>query len=191
VKYVLIAEPNVLRRAHYTSIVASEGLVPVAVADGVEAMAVLASSGVPELLLTELALPLVDGFQVIDRLRRAASPSQSPVLVVSAYRELREDALLLQSRLGIGAVVRATASTEALRQALRSLLGAPEVTLVPPAPPLPAPRPPTLRTVVERPPTTQSSPGVARTPPSSRSGRALGPTESSRAGPISAPPSAT
>ena len=99
-KYALIAEPNALRRAHYTSLVAAEGLVPVAVADGIEAMGVLASSGVPELLLTELALPRVDGFQVIDRLRRAASPAESPVLVVSAYRELREDALLLQDRLG-------------------------------------------------------------------------------------------
>jgi CheY-like chemotaxis protein len=190
---VLIAEPNALRRAHYASLVATEGLVPKAVSDGAEAMDALDRSGVPELLVTELALPLVDGFQVIDRLRRAASASESPVLVISAFRELREDALLLRERLGIAAVVRATASTDAIRQVLRNVIARQEPVAAAvaaanaaAAPANAPPLRPTLRAAVDPPRTTPP-------PPSSHSGRANKPAESSRAAPPSAPapPSAT
>src|SRR5512143_3698262 len=99
--YALIAEPNSSRRSFWASNLAQEGLACVATTDGEETIEVLCTAGPPVLLLVELALPIMDGFRVIDRLRRVVMPEECPVIVVSAFRELREEALLLRDRLGI------------------------------------------------------------------------------------------
>jgi CheY-like chemotaxis protein len=121
-EYALIAEPNASRRSFWASNLAQEGLACVATTDGEETIEVLCTSGPPVLLLVELALPIMDGFRVIDRLRRVVMPEECPVIVVSAFRELREEALLLRDRLGISLILTPQVPAEKVRQAVRGLI---------------------------------------------------------------------
>jgi CheY-like chemotaxis protein len=129
--YALVVDPNPARRATWASNLVLEGLMPLSASDGAEALALLAAHGAPALLFTELALPFVDGFRVIDQLRRDAPPSDTPVVVVCAFRELREEATILRDRLGIGAILTPDVPEDLLRATVRALLARQDVDPMP------------------------------------------------------------
>jgi len=68
-------------------------------ADGVEALA-LALSSHPDVILLDLMMPRLDGFQVLERLRQDPATAEIPVLLVSARRDDAGKVL----GLGLGAV---------------------------------------------------------------------------------------
>ena len=66
-------------------------------------------------MITELSLPRVDGFDLVERLRRSPEGAKTSVVAISASRELRETATNCRGSLRIGAIL-ARAATEAAGQ---------------------------------------------------------------------------
>ncbi len=109
----LVVDPNPARGLMYRELLANEGLDAFVVPDGQQACKFLESGERIYLLVTELSLPRIDGFGVLRRLQRTESAG-IPVLVATAFHEMRETALRLREELGISAVVSPSISPEAL-----------------------------------------------------------------------------
>jgi CheY-like chemotaxis protein len=133
--YALIADPDPAAAFVYASVAKEEGLLPVIARDGSIACSALLERGMPGLLITELTLWRVDGFELIERVRRCTTPAtRVPIVVVSADRALRERAADQRGRLGIGAILTRVASDESVRRVIKRLLGGDEdqTTVIPP-----------------------------------------------------------
>jgi CheY-like chemotaxis protein len=139
--YALVTDPDEARAQVYASILRERALTPVIADDGEEAVGVIEQRGAPALAIVELALPRLDGFAVIGRLRKQAPPSRSKVVAISGFRALRDAATGLRASLGIGAILAKAAGDESVRRVVRTLLS--PLSEVPPEPapePDPAPR---------------------------------------------------
>lgn len=121
--YVLIADPDVVAAHVYLSAAREAGLGTVVVRDGTVAVSTIRERGAPSLLVTELALPGLDGFELIEGLRRVVPETKTPVIVVSADRDLRDRAADARVRLGIGAILARAASEDSVKRVIRLLLG--------------------------------------------------------------------
>jgi CheY-like chemotaxis protein len=116
--YALIADPDVTAAAVYAAAVRDEGLTYVSVRDGSRALAVVAARGMPELFVTEIALPDLDGLEVVERLRRAPGGGSTSIIVVSADRDQRERADARRADLDLGAVLSKAASLDSIHRVL-------------------------------------------------------------------------
>jgi CheY-like chemotaxis protein len=124
--YALIADPDVVAAHVFLSAVRELGLGTVVVRDGTVALGTMLERGAPALLIAELALPGIDGFELIEGLRRSVSERRTPVIVVSADRDLRDRASDVRARLGIGAILARAASEDSVRRVIRRILSAAE-----------------------------------------------------------------
>jgi CheY-like chemotaxis protein len=122
--YALIVDPDVAAAFVFASAAREEGLTYISVRDGARAFAVLAERGMPELLVTEVALPDLDGLELVERIRRTPSGEAPAVVVVSAHLDARERASALRARLELGAVLSKAASVDSIRRVIRRLRGA-------------------------------------------------------------------
>lgn len=121
--YALIADPDVVAAHVYLSAVREVGLGTVVVRDGTVALSAMLERGAPALLIAELALPGRDGFELVEGMRRAMPDARTPVVLVSADRDLRERAQEARVRLGVGAILARAASEDSVRRVIRRLLG--------------------------------------------------------------------
>jgi DNA-binding response OmpR family regulator len=121
--YALIVDSDPLSASTYAALARAERLSPACVRDGTAALTQLLDRGAPGLLVVEAAAPQIDGFELIERLRRTAGGERTPVVVVSADRDLRERADGLRGRLGIGAVLAKAATGTSARRVIQKLLG--------------------------------------------------------------------
>ena len=141
--YALIADSDVAAALVFAGAVRDEGLTYISVRDGARALAVLAERGTPELLITEVTLPDLDGLALVERIRGAPSGEATAVVVVSADLQARERAAGLRVRLDLGAVLTKAASVGSIRRVLRLLRAArraPSRTEAPPPPSVPGSR---------------------------------------------------
>lgn len=121
--YALIADPDVVAAHVYLSALREVGLGTVLARDGSVAVSAIRDRGAPALLVTELALPGLDGLELVEGLRRSTPEQRTPVIVVSSDRDLRDRADALRTRLGIGAILARAASEESVKRVIRRLLG--------------------------------------------------------------------
>lgn len=121
--YALIADPDVVAAHVYLSAVREVGLGTVVVRDGTVALSAMLERGAPALLIAELALPGRDGFGLVEGMRRAMPDARTPVVLVSADRDLRERAQEARVRLGVAAILARAASEDSVRRVIRRLLG--------------------------------------------------------------------
>jgi CheY-like chemotaxis protein len=119
--YALIVDPDAAVAAVYAAAVRDEGLTYVSVRDGSRAVAVLVERGTPDVLITEVSLPGVDGFEIVERVRRAPSGAQTAIIMVSADRAQRERAAQARNALELGAVLSKASTTESIRRVLKRL----------------------------------------------------------------------
>jgi HD-like signal output (HDOD) protein/CheY-like chemotaxis protein len=119
---VLIVDDHAMFREPIGSILQSEGYTTVLAASGREAVALMAWS-TPDLVLLDLHMPLMSGFQVLEHMRRTAPLRAVPVIVLSAVHD--RASVMKAAQLGISGYVlkdRASASellrrvTDALRE---------------------------------------------------------------------------
>jgi diguanylate cyclase (GGDEF)-like protein len=128
--YALIAEPDPSRAAGLLSLVAGEGLEGVVVRDGAEAQDVVRQRSAPLLLVTDLALPRVDGFALLTWLRERADAVGTQVVVVTAFDELRVRAWQFKDALGIHSLLSRRATPELMRDTVRRVIAGQRASLL-------------------------------------------------------------
>jgi CheY-like chemotaxis protein len=135
--YALIVDSDTVSAATYAALIRAERLSPVYVRDGAIAVTQILERGAPALLVVEAEAPHIDGLELIERLRRTPGGERTPVVVVSADRDLRDRAERLRGRLGIGAVLARAATGTSTKRVIQKLLGETDAhapaTNVPPA----------------------------------------------------------
>ncbi|HUJ26818.1 MAG TPA: diguanylate cyclase [Myxococcales bacterium] len=122
--YALIAEPDPGQAQVYRHLALAEGFEAKVVRDGEEAMALIKIAGPPALTITELALPRIDGFRLIEEIRKLAPAATAPVVAISAFRALREAAVRLRADLGISALLARSAPVDSILRAVKKVLAA-------------------------------------------------------------------
>ena len=92
---ILIVDDEPHIRRILTFLLQQRGYVTLVAADGVEALD-LARSELPDLILLDLMMPRMDGFEVCAKLREEFSTSQIPVIMVTAKGEVTDKVRGLQ-----------------------------------------------------------------------------------------------
>jgi two-component system KDP operon response regulator KdpE len=125
---VLVVEDDVRIQKMVQSVLQSEQYEVEAVSDGRAAMSAIREER-PDLVILDLMLPDVDGWQVMARLRTDSSLSGLPVLVLSAVHDLARESMrigasdFLRKPFGVDAllekVARLTQGPQGARAALR------------------------------------------------------------------------
>jgi CheY-like chemotaxis protein len=119
----LVVDPDLERGESYVSVCSQAGLVARLAVDGQRANAVLAAGPSLQLMLIQLSLPMVDGFDVIARYREqypANGPSR--LIALSSFADLRATARSLRRQLGIDAVLAGATPLDALLRTIQTLL---------------------------------------------------------------------
>lgn len=81
---VLIVEDNEMNRDMLSRRLARKGYEVVVAVDGGEGVA-LAASEAPDIILMDMSLPVIDGWEATRKLKAAAETSQIPVIALTAH----------------------------------------------------------------------------------------------------------
>jgi diguanylate cyclase (GGDEF)-like protein len=120
--YVLIAMPSVNRAAAVRAAITAGSFEIVVVRDGEEARQQIVRRGAPVLLILDLSLPKIDGFELLRELRQHATPGEAGAIVVSGHSAVRAAAKRLAEPLGISRVLSLDVDRNALRDAIEATL---------------------------------------------------------------------
>jgi len=120
--YILVAMPNVSRAEEYRAATTATAYETVVVRDGEGARHEIARAGTPALLILDLSLPKVDGFELLKELRQQATPGETGAIVISGHASIRAAARRLAEPLGISRVLPFDADRHALREAIDATL---------------------------------------------------------------------
>jgi len=121
--YALVVEPNTRRRAIYVHACREEGLDPAIAVSNTEAQAMLQARGLPEMVIVELTMASVNGYQLLAGLRQQHPERRVPAVVVSAFGALRDSAWTMREALSIKVVLDTQVPEAGVRLALRRALG--------------------------------------------------------------------
>jgi CheY-like chemotaxis protein len=120
-KRVLVVDDDPEARTILERILKDEKADVVLAANGGEAMAAIAQA-TPDLVLLDLMMPGMSGFEVVARLRAQPKGSEIPVMIVSAKELTAEDMLTLNGHVQ-RFVAKGSIEPEGLANAVRQLLG--------------------------------------------------------------------
>src|SRR5947199_10854706 len=81
---ILIVEDQEVTREGLAAILGRAGYAVATAANGHDALTQLASGPPPDLILLDVFMPVMDGWQFLDRLRRQAPPRPVPVVIATA-----------------------------------------------------------------------------------------------------------
>ena len=98
-------------------ILETEGYAVVEAAHGEEALGLIGPNPVPDVIVTDLAMPVLNGVALIERLESEPRTATIPIVVVSASDEARA----LQTSGRVDAVVRKPFDATAFAESIRSL----------------------------------------------------------------------
>jgi len=116
---VLVVEDNADLRIICKAFLEHRGYEAICAADGREGLD-LARRLRPDAVLTDIAMPVMDGKEVARRLRQDAVTRDIPIVAISAMSLSRED----QERAGFAACLRKPVDPESLARTLRSAMAA-------------------------------------------------------------------
>lgn len=117
---ILIVEDSRIMRLLLRCFLVREGHVVHEAEDGVEALEWLASNDRPDLLITDINMPRLDGFGLIEQLRTRTEQQDLPILVLST--EGAEQKRNLANRLGVRGWFVKPFEADVLRTAISGVL---------------------------------------------------------------------
>jgi diguanylate cyclase (GGDEF)-like protein len=136
-RYALLADPERTRLAIYEHLMDAHGLEVVSVQDGPAALKAIAEKGEPVLMITELSLPKIDAFGMMERLKTSKS-RPFPILAVSRFMDMRDEASRRKEELNLAGVLSTSMPVSSLERAIRGVLSGAPGTQVPLDAPVPA-----------------------------------------------------
>jgi CheY-like chemotaxis protein len=119
---ILVAEDEIHLRRLISSVLESSGYVVDTVADGGEAWDRLRQDPGFDLIVTDLNMPGVDGFELLRRVRTLPEPQRKPVIVLTAVGQVMEHAKAVE--LGAGRVMTKPFSSLEMLEAVKERLAA-------------------------------------------------------------------
>ena len=84
---ILAIDDDADTREMYSRMIRDEGHEPLLAGDGVEALRLMEPQ--PDLVILDLGLPGMDGYEILRAMKADATTAEIPVLVVSAHRFVR------------------------------------------------------------------------------------------------------
>jgi len=120
-KRVLVVDDDPEARAMLAKILKEEHAIVVGAASGDEAMTLITQSP-PDLVLLDLMMPGMSGFEMVARMRALPAATRIPVMIVSAKELTAEDVLTLNGHIQ-RFVAKGSIEPEGLTNAVRQLLG--------------------------------------------------------------------
>jgi CheY-like chemotaxis protein len=123
----LVVDPHPDRGQAYVNVCSQAGLVARLAVDGQQANTVLAASPPLRIMIIQLSLPMVDGFDVIARYReKYPGTGGARLIAVSSFADLRTTARALRRQLSIDAVLFGATPLDAMLRTIQTVLtGAP------------------------------------------------------------------
>ncbi|WP_437591425.1 response regulator [Sorangium sp. So ce1000] len=118
---ILVVEDDLDIRSILTQLLVFEGYDVEEAADGAEALALLRRDGPPALILLDLMMPIMDGWQLRAELQRDPQLASIPVVIVSADVRVEQEA----SRLRVAGLLKKPLQIEPLLEMVHRICGAP------------------------------------------------------------------
>ncbi|WP_437533453.1 response regulator [Sorangium sp. So ce726] len=118
---ILVVEDDLDIRSILTQLLVFEGYDVEEAADGAEALALLRRDVPPALILLDLMMPIMDGWQLRAELQRDPALASIPVVIVSADVRVEQEA----SRLRVAGLLKKPLQIEPLLELVHSICGAP------------------------------------------------------------------
>jgi len=113
----LVVDDDTEMRSLVRLILETEGYSVVEAAHGEEALGLIGPNPVPDVIVTDLAMPVLNGVALIERLESEPRTATIPIVVVSASDEARA----LQTSGRVDAVVRKPFNATAFAECIRGL----------------------------------------------------------------------
>lgn len=95
---ILIVEDDPDLRLVHSEILSHEGYTVIAAADGVEALELVENEGPPAMILLDLRMPRMNGWDLAKRLRERAGWRDIPIIVVAAHYRIADEAAAIGAR---------------------------------------------------------------------------------------------
>ena len=89
---ILVVEDDPDLRLVHSEILSNEGYEVVTAADGIEALEVVESQGPPAMILLDLRMPRMNGWDLAERLRQRPGWRDIPIIVVAAHYRIADEA---------------------------------------------------------------------------------------------------
>lgn len=97
-QYILIVEDDADLRSVEAEILGAEGFDVRTASDGIEALETIDASGTPALILLDLRMPRLNGWDLAARLRSHETLRRVPIVVVAAHFAIAEEAASIGAR---------------------------------------------------------------------------------------------
>lgn len=94
-RYILVVEDDSDLRYLHAEVLGEEGYTVRAAADGVEALDIMERDGPPVVVVLDLRMPRLSGWDLVERLRARPDWGTVAVVVVAAHYRIREQATAL------------------------------------------------------------------------------------------------
>ena len=96
--YVLVVEDDADLRYLHAEVLEDAGLPVRGAADGIEALEIIDAHGPPALVVLDLRMPRMNGWDLAERLRARPESRDVALIVVAAHYQIREEARALGAR---------------------------------------------------------------------------------------------
>lgn len=95
---ILVVEDDPDLRLVHSEILSHEGYTVLAASDGVEALELVENEGPPAVILLDLRMPRMNGWDLAARLRRRPGWRDIPIVVVAAHYRIADEAAAIGAR---------------------------------------------------------------------------------------------
>ncbi|HYI67573.1 MAG TPA: response regulator [Candidatus Limnocylindrales bacterium] len=95
---ILVVEDDPDLRLVHSEILSHEGYTVLAASDGVEALELVESEGPPAMILLDLRMPRMNGWDLAKRLRQRPGWRDIPLVVVAAHYRIADEAAAIGAR---------------------------------------------------------------------------------------------